>query len=190
MTNDRYWEELRQRAGASAPGAADAADGEGDRDRRLLLERARALARPAAAPAPVGELTLLAFSLGGESWNVQARFVWEALRLTHLTPLPGARPPVAGITTWRGAILPVLDLRTVLGLPARPLADLGYVIVVGEDEPAFGVLADALGSVLRLGPDALREPGEGVAVHREWILGVTPDAAFALDAQRLVQHFA
>jgi len=94
------------------------------------------------------------------------------------------------VTVWRGTVLPVLDLRGVLGVSAAPLHDLSQLIVVGEEHAAFGILADALGGVVRLEAQALREPGEGVAVHREWILGVTPASAFALDVRRLVRHFA
>jgi purine-binding chemotaxis protein CheW len=190
MSADAEWAEVRRRLSLVAPGAALETHGEADRQREVLEERARGLARPAVRAAPEEEMTLVGFGLGGESWSVEAPFVWEAFRLLQLVPLPGARAPVTGVTSWRGSVLLVLDLRFVLGVPVTPLTDLAHVLVLGDEEPAFGVLVDALGEVTRLDREALVEPGEGVALHREWILGVTPNAGFALDAARIVRAYA
>jgi chemotaxis signal transduction protein len=164
-------------------------DRRGGREQELLEERARALARPARDDGRQDELTLVGFALGGEAWAVEARFVWEAFRLHQLTPLPGGKAPHAGVCGWRGSVLLVLDLRSLLGVPVAPLADLAHVVVLGEQRPSFGILADALGGVARLEHAALTEPGAGAAIHREWILGVTPSSNFVLDAAKLLKAY-
>ena len=179
----------------SIPGRADAPAGRppqrGEDDpsnRQLLAARARALARPTSSNAPAATTALLGFSLGGESWSLPARFVWEVFRLSQLAPLPGAEAPVAGLTTWRGSVLAVLDLCPLLGVPAAR-GETSHVVVIGEEHPAFGILADGLGEVVALEAEAITEPPEGVTTHREWILGVTREAGLVLDAGRLVRHF-
>jgi purine-binding chemotaxis protein CheW len=142
-------------------------------------------------PPPPGleEITLVGFSVGGESWGIEARLVWEAYRLEHLVPLPGARPPVAGISPWRGSVLSVLDLRSVLGIGVVPLPELQHVLVLGESQPQFGVVVDALGEVDTFAREALVKP-PGASPRDRWSLGSAPSGALALDGTRLLREYA
>jgi purine-binding chemotaxis protein CheW len=155
--------------------------------RAVLEERARRLARPPPAP-PAGEmLDLITFALANETYAVESRFVFEVFRLVDLSPLPGAEPPVFGVVAWRGELLTILDLRGALGLSVAALNDLSRVIVVGEDRPAFGILADAVRELIRLPATEVRQPPEGAASQREYLRGVTADAVLVLDAKQLLR---
>ena len=157
-----------------------------DRTQEVLAARARALARPPAREVAGDQLQLLAFSLGGERYAIELRHVAEVFRLRSLSLLPGAAAPTMGLTAWRGELLPVLDLRQILGLPARGLDDLGLAIVMGEERIPIAVLADAVNEVLSLARERVRPAPEGVAVHRDYVLGVTEDARLVLDAEGLL----
>jgi purine-binding chemotaxis protein CheW len=161
-----------------------------ERQRTLLEERARSLARPPAPLAPLQDLTLVGFKLGGESWALESRFVWAAFRAQHLVPLPGAAPPIAGVSAWRGSVLSVLDLRGALGVQVHGPADLSHMLVLGDSQPQFGLLVDSLAEVGRFAREALAEPPARNVLHREWILGVTPSGALALDGDRLIRQLA
>ena len=52
------------------------------------------------------EAPVVIASEGEERFAVEARHVVEVFRLAELTTLPGAPPPVAGVTAWRGGLLP------------------------------------------------------------------------------------
>lgn len=157
-----------------------------DAVQEVLATRARALARPAVRQAARDQLQLLAFSLGGEQYAIELRYVVEAFRLSSLSLLPRAAAPTLGLTAWRGELLPVLDLRQILGLPAQGLDDLGFAIVMGEERAPIAVLADAVNEVLGIAPERVRAAPEGVAVQRNYVRGVTEDARLVLDAERLV----
>lgn len=162
---------------------------ERDIQARVLAERARLLARPAAKPAAGDTFDVVTFTLGGEAWGLEARLVWEVFRVAELARLPGAGAPVTGITPWRGLVLPVLDLRSVLGIPSAPLDDLRFAVVVGGDRPSLGLLADAVDEVRSVGESELGEPPEGVTLHRDLLLGVTAEALPVLDGARLVERY-
>lgn len=181
------WTALRHRMEA-ASGTGDAA-ANAEAARGVLAERARLLARPASEPRGAARLEVVTFTLGGETWGLQARLVWEVFRVSELARLPGAAAPVVGITPWRGLILPVLDLRSVLGMPTAPLDDLRLAVVLGADRPALGILADAVDEVLSVGEDEIGEPPEGVAAQRDHLLGVTRASLPVLDGTRLVQRY-
>ena len=156
--------------------------------RQVLEERARALAKPAHAEPPGDTIEIVLFDLEGETYALEANTVWEVFRLEALSPLPGARPPVFGVTSWRGAVLTVLDLRQVLGLPVGGVTDLSRVILLGTRRPAFGILADAVRELVTLRRHDVREPPQGVALKREYLAGITGDAVPVLDGNALLRR--
>jgi len=181
------WADIRLRMEMAGRALAGATDLSPERVRELLEERARVLARPAAVP-PAGDmLEVITFTLTNETYGLESRYVLAVFRLLDLSPLPGAEPPVIGVTAWRGELLTILDLRVALGLSVDALSDLTRVIVLGEERPAFGILADAARELVTLPASNVREPQEGVAVKREYLRGVTPDAMLVLEATKLLQ---
>ena len=154
-------------------------------DSALLESRARELARAPVTP-PGDTIEVVTFRLSGETYGVESKYVLEVVRVTDLAQLPGAQPPVLGITTWRGALLHVCDLRPILGLPSTTLDDLTRLIVLGRDAPAFGVLAQAVHDLVAVPAHALREPTEDVALRREYLRGVTAQAVIVLSAAKLL----
>jgi purine-binding chemotaxis protein CheW len=160
------------------------------RVQQLLKDRARELARPAASPVASDTIEVVSFALGTEVCAVESRYVVEVCRLADLALLPGAEPPVLGVTAWRGRMLTILDLRPVLGIPVEVLNEQGRVVVLGERREAIGVRADAVHGVVALRPCDVREPPVGVAVKREYLRGVTGDALLVLDAAKLLRIHA
>lgn len=157
-----------------------------DAERELLEQRARALARPARL-ADVDVADTVTFLLSRERYAIAARNVFAVFRLSALVRLPGAHAPVAGVTRWRGDVLTLLDVRSLVGASTNALDDLAVVLVIGVEQPEFGILADALESPMVLGDDPLLSPigrhtGTGVPVIR----GVTRDGHLVLDAPALV----
>jgi len=157
--------------------------------RAVLDERARVLARPLAAPAAGEQLEVLTLALAGERYALESRYVVEVFKLRELALLPGAERPVLGATAWRGRLLTVLDLRTILELPAAALDDLGYVVVLEGERPAFGILADAVHDVVGLAGSDVGDPPDGVAASRMFLKGVAPGVLLVLDAAKLLSSY-
>ena len=178
---------FRRRLDHAAAAAAQEPDER--RAHRVLSERARLLARQVDAAAGAAQLELVTFALGGETWALSALHVWDVFEVAEFARLPGAQAPFTGVTAWRGTILTVLDLRSILGIPTAPLADLRFAIAVGTDRPAFGILADVVHDLVSLNTADLLDPPDGVAVHRDCLLGVTRSSLPVLDIERLVQRY-
>ena len=181
------WAEVRSRMAAAGRTLSGATSTAPEQVRAVLEERARALARPVGTPAPIDALETVTFALANERYAIESRYVFEVFRLEELSPLPGAKPPVFGVTAWRGELLTILDLRTVLGLPVTALNDLSRVLVLGADRPAFGILADAVHDVVALPASEVRQLPEGVAAKREYLRGITGDTVLVLEATKLLQ---
>lgn len=181
------WAEVRSRmeaAGRTLSGATSAAP---EQVRAVLEERARALARPVGTPTPIDQLEAVTFALANEVYAIESRYVVEVFRLGELSPLPGAKPPVFGVTAWRGELLTILDLRTVLGLRVTALNDLSRMLVLGADRPVFGILADAVRDLVTLPASEVRQLPEGVGPKREYLRGVTANAVLVLHAEQVLR---
>jgi chemotaxis-related protein WspB len=72
----------------------------------------------------------LIFQAGGQSFGLDTRKVIEVAPYPECTPLPHAPGYVAGLATWRGRTLPVIDLPALIaGTPARPLLSTRLLVV-------------------------------------------------------------
>lgn len=152
-------------------------------DERAVLEaRARHLARSRSGETSEDRISLLTFTLGSERYALDARSVRGVFRLRHLVPLPGATPRVAGLTTWRGHILTVLDLERVLGIERTGLDDRAWVVVAESGALPFGLLSGEMGRLREVPESSIRNLEDSAAAAA---LGVTPDAVLVLDTDRL-----
>jgi purine-binding chemotaxis protein CheW len=162
-----------------------------ERAREVLRTRARELARKPPSQARDDQTTdAITFVLAGERYAVETRAVVEVFRLTSLTTLPGAEAPTLGLTAWRGRLLTIADLRAALGVPTGALNDMSYVIVLGMERAAFGVLADAMHDVITLEASAVLRPAHGLVARRAAIRGVTADGVMVIDSTRLIAELS
>jgi purine-binding chemotaxis protein CheW len=74
------------------------------------------------------------FTLGGDVFAVDVRCAREVVALDEFTPVPGAPSYVVGVANVRGHIMPIVDIRPLLGLPRRAVA-LGTRLLVLEAPP-------------------------------------------------------
>jgi chemotaxis signal transduction protein len=82
----------------------------------------------------------------------------------------------------------VFDLRELFGIAQQELTELSRVIVVGEDRPEFGVLADVAQEVTTLRTDAVFPPLDSVGgAGRDYVRGVTKEGRTVLDGLALLQ---
>jgi purine-binding chemotaxis protein CheW len=130
-----------------------------------LLRFADALDRDTAAPAapaPAGELHLVTFALDREEYGIPVTQVREVIRVADITRVPQAPPHVRGVTNLRGRILPVVELRSRLGLAPAPTTPRSRIVVVEVDDRVLGLLVDAVLQVVKVPLDTVAPPPEEV----------------------------
>ena len=119
----------------------------------------------------------LSFQLAGEEFAFGILRVKEILEYDTLTRVPNAPPAVRGVINLRGAVVPVLDLAHLFGLPATAVTKRSCVIIVevrvDEQELVMGILADAVNQVIELAPDTIEPaPAFGSRVRVEYLVGM------------------
>ena len=118
--------------------------------------------------------------------------VQEILRVSALTRVPHAPFPVRGVTNLRGYVLPVVDLRLRLGLPAVDPGPQARVMVVQTRGRLIGLLVDAVEQVTQVDRLAVEPPPEDVMTeHSYYLIGVVHGAGgglvILLDADKVMQ---
>ena len=108
------------------------------------------------ANVPVEKIQLVVFFLGGEEFALPLAQVQEIIRPLHLRQMPNEEGWLEGVTTLRGELLPVLNLRKELGLDET---DSGSRIIVarGTDRHLVGLLVDEASEVIALPTDAFED---------------------------------
>jgi purine-binding chemotaxis protein CheW len=155
-------------APAPAPSPVPAAAG--------VFEFADQLAADAAtvqAPKPVSTLHLITFRLDGEEFGLPVETVREVIRVGDITRVPQSPPHIRGVTNLRGRILPVVEIRTRLGLAPLVPRSTARIIVAEVRGRVLGLLVDSVAQVQKVPADrVVATPDEVKAGHSDYLTGV------------------
>jgi purine-binding chemotaxis protein CheW len=80
--------------------------------------------------------------LGGRPFAVDVTEAREVVVVDATTPVPGAPPALLGVVNLRGAVLPVVEARPLLGLPVRRDPGPGRALVVADGGRRAAVLIE------------------------------------------------
>ncbi len=155
-----------------------AAGAAGEERERILQERAAAVAR-AREEGRVEGMPVLAFKVGGERYAVEVGTVFQVVDAAGLTPLPATPAWVLGAILARTRVVPVIDLRALLGLQGGGMSDLSKVVVLEDGGELFGLAVEELEGRIDLEREALATSSDGPF---SWI---APDRLAVLDLSRL-----
>jgi purine-binding chemotaxis protein CheW len=72
------------------------------------------------------------FQLAGESFAVEVRWAREVVVFEDYTVVPRAPAHVVGVANLRGSIIPILDVRAILGLSGHQIGRGSTALVVSE----------------------------------------------------------
>jgi purine-binding chemotaxis protein CheW len=180
------WDRLRQRLEAARTNVG--LELTPDEKQGILRKRAKSLARQLEQDQCAGtNLDILEFLLTYETYAIEMRWVAETYPLKDLTPLPCTPPFVAGIINVRGRILSVIDIRKFFDLPEKGLTDLNKVIIVGNGEMEFGILADEILGTRSIQLSEIQAPLPTLTgIREEYLKGVTRERMAILDGAKLL----
>lgn len=148
-----------------------------------------------AATVPGGEQPRelhIVFHVDGVAYAIRGRDVLHLECFTGATPVPGAKPFVAGILQLRGRVVPVVDLRARFGLAPRAATPDSRVVVTQTGGRVIALLADSAREIVELGDGDIAPPPKAVddgSMHFVSGVGRSKDRLFLLlDTQRVVHE--
>lgn len=117
------------------------------------------------------EWQLVVFVLGDQSFAINVDKTREILRWPGCRAIPDAPAALIGITSVRGEVLPMVDLRVFLGIqPVSPI-EQSKVIIAEFNEVKLGFVVDAVERIYRIKSEDLDSTMTGKYLG-DWILYV------------------
>lgn len=186
-TENSVWERLRERmkeleaAQSRGPDPAAAA--------RRLLERAKVFQqRLGKAESSQSRVPIVTFRKAKERYGVLVSEVLEVQALQYFTPVPGTPPFIRGVVPWRGAILSLLDLGRLLGVPDPGLTDLRACLIVEALGRRIALAAGEVETVLAIPSGEMKPvPSAPAGAQPEWAIGVHDENRLILSMAEILK---
>lgn len=125
----------------------------------------------------VDYIQFVTFELGHELFGIEVHRTREVLNLIPVTNVPQTPDYLLGVINLRGQVVPVIDMRLKLGMPAAEQTQDTCIIVmeveVDGDLLVVGALADAVSEVLDIANNLIEPPPRlGTKLKTEFISGM------------------
>jgi purine-binding chemotaxis protein CheW len=135
-------------------------------------------------------LELLAFRLADEEYAVDILMIREIIRQVDITRVPRRPSFVKGIISLRGTIIPVIDLRTRLGLTESPPDRSTRILVVEFGKGLISVIADSVTEVVKVALSDIEPPpaagGGSSSGHLKGVTRVNGRLLILLDLEKAI----
>ena len=109
--------------------------------------------------------------LADEFYAIDTQHIQEIVRMQRITSIPGTAGDVAGLTTFRGSTIPVIDLRQRCGVATSDYTSDTRIVVVSAGDGIVGLTVDAVAEVRRIPAEQIKasssmfKEGESVSIR-------------------------
>ena len=118
-------------------------------------------------------LQLVSFKIGDAEFGVDILRVQEINKMMELTCVPNTPIFVEGVVNLRGRIIPVINLRSRLGLEVKEYDSETRIIVVDIHNKTIGFIVDEVKEVLRIPRSITEQPPDVVSgVDSDYITAI------------------
>lgn len=143
----------------------------------------------AAAGEPAGEpARIIVFSMEGQRYGLPIEVVQEIQQIVAFSEIPEHRTAVVGVINVRGQVVPAVDLRLLVGMPAKEYGLQTPMLFVRTAQGLVSLIVDEVEDVIEVPTGALQAPSRMYALA-DRLLGVMrleADLVFVFDIDRLV----
>ena len=103
--------------------------------------------------------------IGSEKYGIDIGYIDTIVRMSKMTRVPKAQVYFPGIINLRGEVVPVMSIRTKMGLESDVYTNTTRIIILKiEDRGMLGVIVDAVCEVVTLATDEV-EPNNVHSNH-------------------------
>lgn len=119
-------------------------------------------------------IEIVSFKLGDEIYGVKIDRVKEILKPLKITPVPRTPGYLEGVTSLRGEIIPIIDLKKRLGLEGSQEERKKRILILSVRDETMGALIDEVGGVIKLFRDSIEPPPAVIGgIEADFLEGVS-----------------
>ena len=135
------------------------------------------------------EWQVVVFTLGDQSFAINVDKTREILRWTGVRPVPQSHAAMLGITTVRGEVIPLIDLRIYLNITPAVPQEQSKVIVTEFNQMKLGFVVDGVERIYRIHSEELDATLTGTFLGENVLYVIKRDERniLLLDYERIVQ---
>jgi two-component system chemotaxis response regulator CheV len=135
------------------------------------------------------EWQVVVFLLGNQYFAINVDKTREILRWPGARDVPQTHAAMRGITTIRGEVIPLVDLRTYLDIPPGVELDNSKLIVAEFNKMKLGFVVDAVDRIYRINSDELDASLTGTFLGENSLYVIKREGRniLLLDYERIVQ---
>lgn len=130
------------------------------------------------------------FFIDGQQYAFRIEEIQEIVILDQVTPTPQVVDYVEGVSNLRGNIIPVINLRRLLGRAPKPADAETRTIVVNVSGRTMGCTVDMVSQIIRATDDCIRHAPEtvtsGGAEYVSAFIQLENGLAIILDIEKLL----
>lgn len=116
---------------------------------------------------------VLAIAVDGEEYGIDIGRIQEIRGYDAVTRLANAPEFIKGVINLRGVILPIVDLRLILGVKDPVYDALTVVVVLSIGDQTLGLVVDSVSDVITLEPGQVKPPpGATSTLDIDYVIGV------------------
>ena len=104
------------------------------------------------------EHQLVIFELQDELYGLDIHTVEGIIKMQAITSLPHTPSFIEGVTNLRGAVVPVINLRSRFGLAGAEAGSAARIVIINVDGMKAGLMVDAVSQVVRISDEVLEAP--------------------------------
>lgn len=94
--------------------------------------------------------------IGSEQYGIDISYVDNIVRMQKITRVPKAQNYFKGIINLRGEVVPVMSIRTKMGLEPDEFTDASRIIILKiEQQGSLGIIIDEVKEVVTLGEEEI-----------------------------------
>jgi purine-binding chemotaxis protein CheW len=131
--------------------------------------------------------TLLTFFLDGSKYACQLDHMQRVIWAVEITPLPGQHEKVCGIINIEDEVIPIVDLRKIVGLPTREIELEDDIVIANSDFGPVGMIVDAVEGVFEYPPSEFAPITEAVKSYACGVLKNGADLVIVVDPTKMIQ---
>ena len=112
----------------------------------------------------------IGFVLEQNEYSIPILKVQEIIKIPAITKMPGVPYYVEGVTNLRGKVIPVVNLKRILGISGEESGN--KVIVISSGKITFGAMVDDITGVINIDESAIEPSDEFMKQEENYIEGV------------------
>lgn len=121
---------------------------------------------------PSTQKQVVLFNIGSEDYGLEVDIVQEIIRPLLITRVPRVPAFIKGVINLRGNIIPVIDVRDLLGYRSGGKSDYTRVVITQQQETIIGLLVENVNGVVYLDDVTTEIPVSAKQIKTIYLKGI------------------